>query len=39
MCVRRPGLLAELGWELLRSGEYSDPAALVPVYLRSQEAA
>jgi tRNA threonylcarbamoyladenosine biosynthesis protein TsaB len=39
MCVRRPGLLAELGWELLRSGNYSNPAGLVPVYLRSQEAA
>lgn len=39
MCMRRPGQLAELGWERLRSGEYSDPAAIVPIYLRSQEAA
>jgi tRNA threonylcarbamoyladenosine biosynthesis protein TsaB len=32
-CVRRPGLLAELGWERLRSDQIDDPVALVPVYL------
>lgn len=31
--LRRPGVLAQLGWEQLRAGEAGDPAALEPVYL------
>jgi tRNA threonylcarbamoyladenosine biosynthesis protein TsaB len=34
-CVRRPGFLAELAWEEVRSGKLSDPAAVTPVYLES----
>jgi tRNA threonylcarbamoyladenosine biosynthesis protein TsaB len=32
--VRRAGILAEIGWERLRSHESSDPASLAPIYLR-----
>jgi tRNA threonylcarbamoyladenosine biosynthesis protein TsaB len=32
--VRRAGTLAELGWQRLVAGEPSDPALLVPIYLR-----
>ncbi|MBN1264781.1 MAG: tRNA (adenosine(37)-N6)-threonylcarbamoyltransferase complex dimerization subunit type 1 TsaB [Anaerolineales bacterium] len=35
LCVRRPGMLADLGWQKLRSGELSHPAQLVPIYTRS----
>jgi tRNA threonylcarbamoyladenosine biosynthesis protein TsaB len=34
LCVRRPGVLAEMGWEKVRSGATGDPAALVPIYLK-----
>jgi tRNA threonylcarbamoyladenosine biosynthesis protein TsaB len=30
---RRPGFLAELGWERWQSGELDDPATLAPTYL------
>lgn len=38
-CVRRPGVLAELAWERIRSGEIDDPAAIVPHYLPSRSIA
>lgn len=31
--LRRPGYLAQLGWERLARGERDDPAALSPIYL------
>jgi len=31
--LRRPGYLAQLGWERLAKGEGDDPAALSPIYL------
>ena len=31
--LRRPGYLAQLGWERLARGEQDDPAALSPIYL------
>jgi len=34
-CLRRAGFLAELAWERIRRGETDDPAALVPLYLRT----
>jgi tRNA threonylcarbamoyladenosine biosynthesis protein TsaB len=34
--VRRPGILAELGWERMRLGDIDDPATLAPTYLQSQ---
>jgi tRNA threonylcarbamoyladenosine biosynthesis protein TsaB len=34
-CIRRPGFLAELAWEEMRSGKASDPAAVTPIYLES----
>lgn len=34
--VRRPGILAELGWEKMREGDVDDPAALAPIYLKSR---
>lgn len=36
MSVRRPGILAELGWERLRLGDLDDPATLAPIYLQSR---
>jgi tRNA threonylcarbamoyladenosine biosynthesis protein TsaB len=33
LSVRRPGFLAELGWQRMRSGKTDDPSELVPVYL------
>jgi tRNA threonylcarbamoyladenosine biosynthesis protein TsaB len=32
-CHRRPGFLAELGWNRLRKGEGSDPKTLSPIYI------
>jgi hypothetical protein len=36
LSVRRPGILAELGWERLRLGDIDDPATLVPTYLQTR---
>lgn len=33
--LRRPGYLAQLGWQRLTSGEWDDPAALSPIYLQT----
>ena len=35
--VRRPGFLAELGWQRLQSGQTDDPAALAPIYLHHND--
>jgi len=35
LCVRRPGVLAEIAWQKIRSGWDIHPAQVVPVYLRS----
>jgi tRNA threonylcarbamoyladenosine biosynthesis protein TsaB len=35
LCVRRPGVLAEIAWHKLRSGWDTQPAEVVPVYLRT----
>lgn len=35
--LRRPAYLAELAWLRWQSGEQSDPALLVPIYLHHQE--
>ena len=35
--VRRPGMLAELGWARIHLGEVDDAATLAPVYLQSQD--
>jgi tRNA threonylcarbamoyladenosine biosynthesis protein TsaB len=32
-CHRRPGYLAELGWNRWRKGESSDPRTLAPIYI------
>ena len=32
-CVRRPAVLAELGWQRWQSGKVNDPASLAPTYL------
>lgn len=37
-CVRRPSCLAEMAWERVRSGESGDPAAVNPIYLKSEVA-
>jgi tRNA threonylcarbamoyladenosine biosynthesis protein TsaB len=39
LSVRRPGFLAELGWQRLRSGKTDNPSELIPIYLdpRSSE--
>jgi len=39
LSVRRPGILAELGWQRLRSGKTDDPSELVPIYLRPRSGA
>ncbi len=36
-CVRRPAVLAELGWRRLQKGEVSPLAALAPIYLHIHE--
>lgn len=36
-CVRRPGVLAELGWLQWEKGEYDDPTGLAPIYLHQGE--
>jgi hypothetical protein len=33
LCVRRPAILADLGWQRLKAKSRPDPAALVPEYL------
>lgn len=33
LCLRRPSLLAEMGWEALAGGAPGEPAALNPIYL------
>jgi len=35
LCVRRPGVLAEIAWHKIRSGWDVHPAQVVPVYLRT----
>jgi tRNA threonylcarbamoyladenosine biosynthesis protein TsaB len=35
LCVRRPGVLAEIAWHKIRSGWDVQPAQVVPVYLRT----
>ena len=35
--VRRPGVLAELGWIQIHAGENDDPATLAPIYLQPQD--
>ncbi|MBN1691677.1 MAG: tRNA (adenosine(37)-N6)-threonylcarbamoyltransferase complex dimerization subunit type 1 TsaB [Dehalococcoidia bacterium] len=32
--LRRPGYISYLGWQRLKSGQYSNPTALQPLYLR-----
>ncbi|MBW8011836.1 MAG: tRNA (adenosine(37)-N6)-threonylcarbamoyltransferase complex dimerization subunit type 1 TsaB [Chloroflexi bacterium] len=34
---RRPGFLAELGWQRWQDGDVDDPATLVPLYLQAKE--
>ncbi|MFN3743046.1 MAG: tRNA (adenosine(37)-N6)-threonylcarbamoyltransferase complex dimerization subunit type 1 TsaB [Anaerolineales bacterium] len=36
-CVRRPAVLAELGWARLQKGEVNSLAALTPIYLHIHE--
>jgi tRNA threonylcarbamoyladenosine biosynthesis protein TsaB len=38
-CVRRPSLLAEIGWARLQTGQVDDTAALAPIYLHSTDLA
>jgi tRNA threonylcarbamoyladenosine biosynthesis protein TsaB len=33
LSVRRPGVLAELGWQKIRGGMVDDPSVLAPIYL------
>lgn len=35
LCVRRPGVLAEIAWHKIRSGWDVQPSQVVPVYLRT----
>lgn len=37
-CVRRPGYLAELGWQRWQAGDVDDPYTLAPTYLQTGEA-
>jgi len=39
LCLRRPGFLAELAWQKLRSGKLAEASSLVPIYLQSQDGA
>ncbi len=32
-CVRRPAILAEMGWKRWQQGKVDDPASLAPIYL------
>ncbi|OGO17143.1 MAG: hypothetical protein A2Z14_05850 [Chloroflexi bacterium RBG_16_48_8] len=34
LSVRRPGVLAELGWQKMRAGMVDDPSTLAPIYLQ-----
>ncbi len=34
-CVRRPSVLAELAWEIVRKGKAVDPVGVVPFYLNA----
>ena len=36
LCVRRPAILADLGWKALEADPRPDPALLVPTYLRAE---
>ncbi len=36
-CIRRPEMLAHLGWQMLLRGETADPATIAPNYLRKPE--
>jgi tRNA threonylcarbamoyladenosine biosynthesis protein TsaB len=38
LSVRRPALLAELGWRRFQAGERDDPVSLAPIYLHVAEA-
>lgn len=38
MCVRRPAVLADLGWKRIRTRKAADPLQLVPVYTPEAEA-
>jgi len=37
-CLRRPAILAELGWARWQAGELADPAGLSPQYLQASDA-
>jgi tRNA threonylcarbamoyladenosine biosynthesis protein TsaB len=37
LCIRRPAILAQLGWERLRTRKASDPINVVPVYPEAVE--
>jgi tRNA threonylcarbamoyladenosine biosynthesis protein TsaB len=37
LCLRRPSLLAEIGWARYQSGQVDDRAALTPIYLHHTE--
>ncbi len=39
LCLRRPGLLAEIAWGRWQAGESDDPASLAPIYLHVAGAA
>ena len=39
LCLRRPSLLAEIGWERYQKGQVDDSAALAPIYLHHAEPA
>ncbi|HET7009795.1 MAG TPA: tRNA (adenosine(37)-N6)-threonylcarbamoyltransferase complex dimerization subunit type 1 TsaB [Anaerolineales bacterium] len=39
LCVRRPGVLAELGWHQLQARKIIDPLKLTPIYLSTLEQA
>jgi tRNA threonylcarbamoyladenosine biosynthesis protein TsaB len=39
LCVRRPSLLAEIGWRRLQNGQVDNAAALAPIYLHQAEPA
>jgi hypothetical protein len=34
--VRRPGILAELAWKRIRTGDTDDPVTMAPLYLKSR---
>jgi tRNA threonylcarbamoyladenosine biosynthesis protein TsaB len=36
-CVRRPAILAEIGWKRYREGLMDNPATLSPIYLHANE--